>query len=125
MRRLAVVLLNVLLAFITASSVGPAAGKLEADFGLQGMAARAPFYVLQLYIGLTILGARRSSLPLVQGAIIGVCLAIPLALWSVATECPPVVPSIYVLSGLGQGALLAYVADRLARRDKVLPAATF
>ena len=105
-------LANITLTILTAQAVGPAAWKLQEVFGLVGWAARIPFYVLPLYIGPVILWVQpRIS----TGIIVGLLMAVPLALWSVATKCPPLVPVVYAISGAFQGGLLSWLARRLAR----------
>jgi flagellar biosynthesis protein FliQ len=87
--------------------VGPAIGKLEGLFGLVGWAGRAPFYVLPLYVGPVVLWARPR---LITGLVVGLVLAIPLALWSIAARCLPFVVFTYLASGALQGLVLAWLA---------------
>lgn len=110
MRILTLFLLNAFLSVITTSAVGPAASKLEGAFGLVGAPTRAPFYLLQLYIGVAVLCMKSWLAPPLQGAIIGVVLTVPLALWSVGTKCPPFVPVAYLISGFMQGLVLGWLA---------------
>jgi hypothetical protein len=98
---------NVALTAITAALVGPAIEKLEALFGLVGWAGRAPFYLLPLYVGPVVLWARPR---LTSGLLVGLVLAIPLALWSVAARCSPFVVVTYLASGALQGLALAWLA---------------
>jgi hypothetical protein len=102
-----VLAVNVALTAVTAALVGPAIGKLEALFGLVGWAGRAPFYLLPLYIGPVVLWARPR---LSTGLMVGLVLAIPLALWAVAARCSPFVIVTYLASGAAQGLALAWLA---------------
>lgn len=111
---------NIALTILTASIVGPAAGKLEELFGLVGWVARAPFYLLPLYLAPLVLRIRPS---IVGGVVIGVSLAVPLALWSVATQCPPVVPIAYMVSGIVQGAFVSWLARGGTARQKAISGA--
>ncbi len=101
---------NLTLTVLTCGALGPAVWKLEHLFGLGGWPARAPFYVLQLYIAPMILMANLGRGWYVRGSVVGLMFAIPLALWSIATKCPPIVPTGYLISGALQGFLLARLA---------------
>lgn len=101
--------INVVLTFLTAAVVGPSVPKLETMFGLVGWAARAPFYLLPLYLAPAVLWVR----PRISGGLtMGILAALPLVLWAVATRCPVGVPFAYLVSGAGQGALLAWWVRR-------------
>lgn len=102
-----VVSLNVVITVLTAQVVGPAPAKLEGMFGLVGWKARLPFYLLPLYLAPLVLWSRPSR---AVGAIAGLALAVPLALWAAATACPIGVQTTYLASGLVQGALLSRLA---------------
>jgi len=104
----AVVGLNIILAGLTAEVVGPAAFKLE-HFGLIGWLARAPFYLIPVYIGPLVLWTKPAAW---IGACIGSLVSLPLILWSVAAYCPPSVPTTYCLSCTAQGVLLAWAVRR-------------
>jgi hypothetical protein len=108
-------LANMALTILTAGGVGPAAWKLEQLFGLVGWAGRIPFYLLLLYIGPMVLWLRPS---IRNGMVIGLAMTIPLALWSVATKCPLLVPVVYSTSGMLQGGLLSWLATR--QRESVV-----
>ena len=97
---------SALLTAATAAVIGPAAAKLEAQFGMIGWMGRIPFYALLAYIGPTILWMTPSVL---AGSIVGALLATPLSLWAAATHCPLGVVAGYFASGLIQGAVLSYL----------------
>ncbi len=101
---------NILFTILVCGSIGPAASKLE-QHGLIGWAGRTPFYLLQIYLApvLFFFPWRRWYL---AGPIAGLALTMPLALWSICTQCPPAVPTTYLLSGLTQGFLLGWLASR-------------
>lgn len=102
---------NLVITVATAAIVGPSALKLQDQFGLLAWAARAPFYLLPLLLTPLSLWVE----PRVwQGMAAGFLLAIPLALWAKATACPLPVQMTYVASACLQGALLSWLADRLA-----------
>lgn len=111
---------NIALTILTASIAGPAAWKLQELFGLVGWAARAPFYLLPLYLAPLVLWIRPS---IAGGVAIGFSLAVPLVLWSVATECPPVVPIAYMVSGIVQGAFVTWLARGGTSRQKAISGA--
>ncbi len=108
-RWLIVIVASAALTITTSGLVGPADSKLEGLFGLVGWAGRIPFYLLQLYIGLFVLWIKPGKF---GGLLLGVLLVSPLALWSIATKCPPVVPATYLLSGAVQGIFLAWLTRR-------------
>ncbi len=103
--------MNVAFTIVTCGVVGPAASKLG-RFGLVGWLARAPFYVLQLYIAPFILWTRPQTN--VQSLGVGFLFVIPLVFLSIAAKCPPLVPITYALSGGLQGLVLG----RLARKSE-------
>lgn len=102
---------NVAITVITAAVVGPSTPKLEEQFGLVGWAARAPFYILPLFLTPLTLWARPR---IWQGFLAGLLLAIPLALWAKATACILPVQLTYLISVSLQGALLSWCAIRLS-----------
>ncbi len=102
---------NLLLTVLVCASIGPAASKLQ-HFGLVSWAARAPFYLLQLYIAPVILYANSRGAWYLHGPLIGLMCTVPLALWSICTHCPPFVPITYLVSGFGQGSVIAWLAGR-------------
>ena len=108
-RSLLVIVAGAVVTVLTSSSVGPATSKLEGLFGLVGWAGRIPFYLLQFYIGFFVLWIKPGKL---GGLALGVLLVSPLALWSIAAKCPPVVPATYLLSGAFQGILLTWLTKR-------------
>lgn len=111
----AVLLTNLALTVLTALGVGPSVSKLEDLFGLVGWVGRAPFYLLPLYLGPIVLWVR----PAIRtGILLGLAVGAPLALWAVATRCPPVVPAAYLVSGVVQGALLSWMARRKGGRER-------
>lgn len=106
---------NIALTILTASIVGPAAWKLQELFGLVGWVARAPFYLLPLYLAPLVFRIRPS---IVGGVVIGLSLAVPLALWNVATKCLLVVPIAYLVSGIVQGAFVSWLAQGGTARQR-------
>lgn len=106
-RRIALLIgLNVVLTLLTAGLLGPAASKLESRFGLVAWSGRAPFYLLLLYLGPSILMIAPG---LLGGAAIGAAVAAPLVLWSHAADCPLLVQLGYLVSGGLQGILLTWI----------------
>ena len=106
-RMAAVLGTNIALTVLAAQVAGPSTGKLEDLFGMIGWVGRAPFYLLPLYLGPTVLWARPSVR---AGIVIGLAVGIPLALWAVATLCPVFVPATHLASGAIQGGVLARIA---------------
>jgi ABC-type phosphate/phosphonate transport system permease subunit len=105
---------NLVLTVTTAAVVGPSSRKLADSFGLVDWAARAPFYLLPLYLTPLILWVRPVA---AAGAFMGFILALPLALWAKAAACPVSVQLAYLVSGLLQGALLGAVERFLSARQ--------
>lgn len=108
---LSVIGLNVVATVLTAAVVGPSVGKLENVLGLVGWAARAPFYLLPLYLSPLVIWLRPTA---GSGTVLGVLVAVPLVFWSIATKCPTAVPVTYLVSGTIQGALLGWLIQREA-----------
>lgn len=119
---LKVMTVNVLFAAVIGSVLGPASFKMTDTFDLVGWAGKAPFYLLLLYIGPAVLVLRRRSGWARGGVLVGVLFALPLALWSIATRCAPLVTAGYLLGGAGQGLLLAWLA-RPSEHEAVATAA--
>lgn len=114
-----VLLADVILTWLAANIVGPAAIKFT-HAGLPGELMRAPFYILRLYIGVAVLLLPQTRLrtgfnPWI-GLAIGLLLTAPLALWSTLPACPPTEPWTNLATGGLQGFLLASFADWLSRR---------
>ncbi len=110
MRLLKLLSPNAILTVATCGVLGPAVSKLEHLFGLVGWPARAPFYLLQLYVTPAILLLNPGRRSYMWGPMVGLACTIPLASWSVATKCPPVVPIGYLLSGTLQGLVIGWLA---------------
>jgi hypothetical protein len=112
MRALVMFGTNVFLTALTATGVGPAAFKMEHRFGLVGWAGRTPFYLLPLYIApaVMVLATAKPVSPM-KGALVGFGFTLPLVLWSISTHCVPKVQAVYVVSGVLQGALLAWLGS--------------
>lgn len=104
-----VVLTNVVLTVLTAAVVGPSVEKLDRLFGLVAWAARAPFYLVPLYLAPFVLWARPG---VTAGVVAGLAAGIPLTLWALATRCTPAVQAAYLVSGALQGAVLSHLARR-------------
>ena len=95
--------------------------KLGHLFGLIPWAARALFYLLQLYIAPAVIwmGSRR-PLSSVKGSTLGVFCTLPPILWRVATKCIPAVQITYALSGVLQGAVIAWLSNNWLIRGSEL-----
>ena len=113
MRVLMLLGVNIFITFLVCNLVGPSAFKLDRLFGLVAWAGRVPFFLLQLYIApiILFLGPSRLGRPL-HGALLGLLCTIPLSFWSIATKCSPPVQATYLLSGILQGWLIAWLAHR-------------
>ena len=102
-------LANALMTIITAGVVGPSPQKLANLFGLVAWAGRAPFYLLPLYLTPLTLWLRPT---IIAGALVGVGMGLPLALWAKAAHCPLPVQLTYLVSGFIQGGILSYLMRR-------------
>src|SRR5215469_16514208 len=115
MALLAVLGLDILLTFLGANVVGPAAFRFS-HYGLPGLLFRTPFYLLRFYIGIAALLLRRQANWYVLGPVVGLALTAPLAFWSTLPICPKAEPWVNLATGLLQGTILAWVTVRFDRR---------
>jgi hypothetical protein len=121
MRLFKLLLVNLLLTTIGCGLFGPAATKLDA-LGLRGWAARAPFYLLPLYLSIAITlwtGLRESY---VMSGVLGIMLTVPAAFWVIAAKCPYTEAVAHMTMGLGQGVVLAWLAKSFLERAKAVVA---
>jgi hypothetical protein len=109
MRWLVLLGINLVVTLLIGGNVGPGVFKLGHIFGLIPWAARAPFYLLQLYIAPAVIWlSLPRQLSSIRGALVGLAGTFPLVLWSVGTKCILAVPIASALSGVAQGGLIAW-----------------
>lgn len=115
MALIAVLGLDILLMFLGANIVGPAAFRFS-HYGLPGLLFRAPFYLLRFYIGIGALLLRRQRNWFLWGPALGLALTAPLAFWGNLPICPKAEPSVNLATRILQGTILAWVVVRFSRR---------
>lgn len=117
MRALAakVLLANVLMTFVFVGLFAPASERFASAFGLTRWTAVAPFFILPLYIGPTMLTLRPIGRWYVRGALVGFLFSVPLACWT-ALPNYPVASKVPVILGAGvlQGVVLGWFVRRHA-----------
>ena len=86
MALIAVLALDILLTFLAANIVGPAAFRFS-HYGLPGLLFRTPFYLLRFYIGIGALLLRRQPNWFLWGPALGLALTAPLAFWANLPIC--------------------------------------
>jgi hypothetical protein len=114
MRVIAVLGADLLLTFLGANIVGPAAFRFS-HYGLPGLLFRTPFYLLRFYIGIAALLLQRNRNWFVWGPSVGLALTAPLAFWATLPICPKAEPWANLVTGILQGAILAWLAVRVTR----------
>ena len=114
MALIAVLGLDILLTFMGANIVGPAAFRFS-HYGLPGLLFRTPFYLLRFYIGIGALLLRRQRSWFLWGPALGLALTAPLAFWAILPICPKAEPWVNLATGILQGTILAWVAVRFSR----------
>jgi len=115
---------DVFLTFLLTNLVGPASYKPAAApcafarYGLPGLLFRTPFYLLRFYIGIAALLLRHEQKNwLLWGPAAGLALTAPLAFLSTLPDCPRSEPWANLVTGILQGAILAWLAVRLSKRQ--------
>ena len=117
MRRTSSVLVtNFILTMFLAGAFAPAARWYSPCFRFSGRTAVAAFFILPLYIGPAVLWLRQPSRWYVQGFIIGLLIAIPLALWTFLLDYPWSKPPIILGTGVVQGLVSSWIANRNRQR---------
>lgn len=111
---IAVLGLDILLTFLGANIVGPAAFRFS-HYGLPGLLFRTPFYLLRFYIGVGALLLRRQQNWFLWGPALGLVLTAPLAFWANLPICPKAEPWVNLATGILQGTILAWVVVRFTR----------
>jgi hypothetical protein len=113
MRRTWTVLIaNLILTLFLAGAFAPAAHRYSAIFRFGGQTPAATFFILPLYIGPALLWIRPPVRWYLPGVIIGVLLAIPLALWTLLQNYPLSKAPIILTTGALQGLVLSWIAHR-------------
>jgi hypothetical protein len=107
-----VLVANLVLTVLLAGAFAPAAERYSRSFRLGGRTAAAAFFILPLYIGPALLWIRPPARWYLPGLIIGLLLAIPLALWTVLQNYPLSKPPIILFQGVFQGLVLSWIAYR-------------
>jgi hypothetical protein len=113
MRRTWTVLMtNLIVTVVLTGAFAPAAHRYAPIFRLDGLTATAAFLILPLYIGPALLWIRPPLRWYVPGFVIGLLLAIPLALWTLLLDYPLSKAPIILVTGALQGLLLSWIAYR-------------
>ena len=113
MALIVVLCLDILLTFIGANIVGPAASRFSL-YGLSGLLFRTPFYLLRFYVGIGALLLRRQRRWFLWGPTLGLALTAPLAFWANLPICPKAEPWVNLATGILQGTILGWVAVRFS-----------
>jgi hypothetical protein len=111
-RTWAVLITNLILTLFLAGAFAPAAHRYAAIFRFGGQTAAVTFFLLPLYIGPALLWIRPPVRWYLPGVIIGVLLAIPLALWTLLQNYPLSKAPIILATGALQGLVLSWIAYR-------------
>ena len=104
--------INLLFTLLECGLFGPAASKLD-GLGLRGWAARAPFYLLPLYLSPLIISWHEFRGSYFRTGLLGLMLSVPSSLWVIAARCPFREAAAHAVFGLLQGLLLARLARSL------------
>ena len=113
MALIAILGLDLLLTFVGANIVGPAAFRFS-HYGLPGLLFRTPFYLLRFYIGIGALLLRRQRNWFLWGPALGLALTAALAFWANLPICPKAEPWVNLATGILQGTILAWIAVRFS-----------
>jgi hypothetical protein len=105
-----VLITNLIVTLFLAGAFAPAAFRYAAIFRAGGLTAIAPFVILPLYVGPALLWIRPPVRWYVPGFVIGVLLAIPLALWTLLQNYPVSKAPIILATGALQGLVLSWIA---------------
>jgi len=105
MALIAVLGLDLLLTFIGANIVSPAAFRFS-HYGLPGLLFRSPFYLLRFYIGIAALLLRRQRDWFLWEPVLGLGLTAPLAFWANLPISPNAEPWLNLSTGIMQGTFL-------------------
>lgn len=103
---------NLILTVFLAGAFAPAAHRYSVIFRFGGHAPAAAFFILPLYTGLALLWIPPPARWYVPGFIIGVLLAIPLALWTLLQNYPLSKAPIILAANTLQGLILSWIAYR-------------
>lgn len=109
-RTCAVLVTNILFTTFLAGAFAPAAQRYAPVFRFGGRTAAAAFFILPLYIGPALLWLRPPTRWYLPGLVIGLLLAIPLALWTFLQDYPLSKAPIILAAGIFQGVVLSRVA---------------
>jgi hypothetical protein len=108
---LKVIAANAVMTVLFAGLFAPAGERFTSAFGLTSWSAVAPFFILPLYIGPTILALKPIGRWQVRAGLVGFLFVLPLACWTVLPNYPVATKVPIVLgTGVVQGLLLGWLA---------------